>query len=267
MPRLPRLREDDFPPPGTVFLAPTADGRLAAGRVLRRAFEGGAPAALIVASPWLGDAPPPLDLPELRQTLILNHHRWTNHPERLWVFDTMPDDFRILGQIDLDPEAAAETSDTFGGWHSVPIQALKQWRWDHDRAALFEDEARETAAEAEHQRKRAAAREDYLKSLTLEALVDRKWFPNWDDDPHRPTAACRGLMTHLVHQLRAEPNLTRTFARRLLQESVKAVNRLDAEQHGIATLEREDLFEAYEQILCAARFPQLIDQIDRWREW
>ncbi len=50
-------------------------------------------------------------------------------------------------------------------------------------------------------------------------------------------------------------------------QSVKDFNRLDAVHHFISTMEREDLCEAYEQIVCAAKFPHVIDQIDQWRDW
>ena len=58
-------RQQDFPPPGTVFAAPTSDGRFSAGRVLCRQFHGGAQAALIAGTPWLGDQ---IAVPELSGT-------------------------------------------------------------------------------------------------------------------------------------------------------------------------------------------------------
>ena len=136
MPKRPKYREEEFPPPGTVFVARTDDGRLAAGRVLRREFTGGAQAALIAATPWIGDKPPSLNLPALRETLILTHHNWKNEPRIFWVSDLIPSSFTILGQIDLPEEDEAASSSSFTGWQSVPIHALKQWRWDHDRGAF-----------------------------------------------------------------------------------------------------------------------------------
>lgn len=254
--------------PGTVFVAPTRDGRLSAGRVLRREFHGGAQAALIAATPWLGNELPPLDLPALRQTLILNHHKWKDERELFWVDDLMPPDFLIVGQIELSPDDLAASSYHSTGWQSVPIQALKQWRWDHDREALLRDEALEAANQAETNRQRAEVRAEYLRTLTLDSLVDRTWFPAWETvDSNLPIHECRLLIANLVNELRTAPKLTMGVAKRLLKQSVQAFNRLDAEQQFISTIEREDLCEAYEQIMCAAKFPQVVDQIDQWRDW
>lgn len=133
------------------------------------------------------------------------------------------------------------------------------------RVAEIEVQATE---QAEAGRKRAEARAEFLRTLTLDSLVDRIWFPSWEDcDANLPLLECRSLIAKFVHELRAAPKLTRAVAKRLLKQSVQDVNRLDASHHFIATIEREDLYEAYEQILCAARFPQVVDQIDQWRDW
>lgn len=145
MSRRPKYCEQDFPPSGTIFAAPTSDGRFSAGRILRREFHGGAQGALIAASPWLGEELPPLKLPVLRETLHLSHHKWKNDPRVFWVHDPMPRDFIIVGQIEPSPNDLAASSDTFAGWQSVPIHALLQWRWDHDREALLRDEVQHAA--------------------------------------------------------------------------------------------------------------------------
>jgi hypothetical protein len=268
MSRRPKYREQDFPPPGTVFAAPTRDGRFSAGRVLCRQFHGGAQAALVAGTPWLGDELPSLNFPELRNTLVRSHHKWKNNPERFWVQEPMPPDFIIIGEIELLPEDLAATSDTFAGWQSIPLQALTQWRWDHDRESLLRDETRQAAEHAETQQKLAAARAELMRTLTLDSLVDRPWFASWEDaNSNLPRHECRSLIAKLVNELRAVPKLTLGVVRKHLKQSVKDFNRLDAERHFIATIEREDLCEAYEQIMCAAKFPQAVDQIGQWRDW
>ncbi|MGE3778196.1 MAG: hypothetical protein AB7F89_13495 [Pirellulaceae bacterium] len=260
--------EEDFPEAGTVFVAPTGDGRLAAGRVLRRQFEGGAFGALVAASRWIGREVPPLDLVELRETLVLTHHRWQATPEIFWAHSPMPADFTAIGRIELPPEDREASSFTFGGWHSVPLQALLQWRWDHDREALLREEAANAVAEAQRRQKAAAARAMLLRSLTLDSLAERKWLADWDSpSPGSPVAESRALLAQLVRELRAVPKLTKTTARRLMRQSVRAFNRLDSPRPFITTMEREELCEAYEQFACAAGFPELADEIDRWREW
>lgn len=268
MSRRPKYREQDFPPAGTVFVAPTGDGRFAAGRVLRREFHGGAQAALVAGCSWLGNEVPRLDLPALRETLILSHHKWQNAPNVFWTFDLMPPDFVIVGQIELSLSDLESSSDGYTGWQSVVLHSLSQWRWDFDREALLQDEARQVAEKAEAQRQRAATQADLMKSLTLDSLLDRAWFATWNDvESNPPMHECRSLMEKLVQELRAAPKLTLSVVKKYLKQSVNEVNRLNANRKFISTIEREDLCEAYEHIACAAKFPRVTDQIDEWREW
>ncbi len=166
----------------------------------------------------------------------------------------MPEDFIIVGQMELSPDDLAATSDFSTGWQSVPIQAQLQWRWDHDREALLKDEDRRAADLAESQRQRAAVRSEFMRTLTLDSLVDRTWFASWDDgDSNLPLHKCRSLMTELVNELRAAPKLTLGVVKKHLKQSVMDFNRLNEEHHFISTIQREDLCEAYEQIACAAK--------------
>ncbi|MBL8820203.1 MAG: hypothetical protein JNL58_29540 [Planctomyces sp.] len=235
---------------------------------MRREFHGGAKGALVAASPWLGKKLPSLKLRAIRETLYLNHHKWKNRPEVFWVHEPMPGDFIIVGQMELSPDDLAATSDSFAGWQSVPIQALLQWRWDRDREALLRDEDHRAADLAESQRQRATVRSEFMRTLTLDLLVERTWFASWDDvDSNLPLHKCRSLIANLVNELRAAPKLTLGIVKKHLKQSVMDLNRLNEEHHFISTIEREDLCEAYEQIVCAAKFPQVIDQIERWRDW
>ena len=107
-----------------------------------------------------------------------------------------------------------------------------------------------------------------MRTLTLDSLVDRTWFPSWDADfSSLPLHESQVLMSRLVGQLRDDPKLTMGLAKRLLKQSVDAFNLLDTTHQFITTAEREDLCDAYEQIMCAAGFPQLADNVDEWREW
>ena len=267
MSRRPKYREQDFPPAGTVFVAPTGDGRYAAGRVLRREFHGGAQAALIAGCSWLGNEVPQLDSPELRETLILSHHNWQSVPNVFWTFHLMPPDFIIVGQIELSPSDLAASSDGYTGWQSV-LHSLAQWRWDFDREALLQDEARQAAEKAEAQRQRAVTRAELMKSLTLSSLLDRAWFATWGNvDSDLPLHECRASMKKLVQELQAAPKLTLSVVKKHLKQSVNEVNRLNAKHNFISTIEREDICEAYDHIACAAKFPRVTDQIEEWREW
>ena len=263
-----KFGEDDFPRPGTVFVAPTKDGRLSAGRVLCSEFHGGAHAVLISGSPWIGDKAPPLDLPDLRSILYCNHHNYDSGPLLIWVHDLIPPHFIIIGELELSADELATSSNSYSGWEYIPNQVLMQWRWEHDREALVEEDARLFAEKTEASRQRAAVRAEYMRTLTLDSLAERVWFTTWEDtDIGLPLDECRSLIAKLVQELRAVPKLTLTIAKRLLKQSVKEFNRLDAKQHFINTIEREGLCEAYDQIMAAAKFPQAANQVELWRDW
>lgn len=268
MAKRPKFVESDFPEPGTVFAAPTGDGRWAAGRVLRRQFEGGAWAALLASSRWLGAAPPPLDEPLLRETLVLTHHQWKGTRDVRWTYDPPPADFLILGKIPPTAEELTEPCYTYGGWQSTPLQALTQWRWDHDREALLQEEAARAADDAQRRRQAALVRAEYQRTLTLASLAERSWLDSWDAEPLGSLKLdSQQLLTQLVAQLQSQTKLTKPLVRRLLKQTVEAFNQLDAAKPFIHTLEREELCEAFEQIVCAAGFPHLADELDQWRNW
>jgi len=263
-----RLAEGDFPEPGSVFVAPTADGRLAAGRVLRRQVEGGDCAALVAGSAWIGHALPPLDLSTLRAPLVLTHHSWRGQRNLFWTHLRMPAEFRIIGQLPLSNDDSAEFSDCFGGWQSVPLQALAQWRWDHDREALLREEAATLAAETERRRQVARVREDLLRTLSLKDLAERRWLDSWSGtaaEPHQ--ADVRQVLCQLVHDLQGEVSRTKAKVRKLLKQAIGTLNQLDTRQPFITTIEREDLCAAFEQIACASGFPPLADEVNQWRKW
>ena len=113
-----------------------------------------------------------------------------------------------------------------------------------------------------------AVRAEFMRTLTLDWVVDRTWFASWEDSgSNLPPHECRSLIAKLVNELRAAPKLTLGVAKKHLRQSVMDFNGLNEEHHFTSTIEREDLCEAYEQIACAAKFPQVMDQIERWRNW
>jgi hypothetical protein len=61
---------------------------------------------------------------------------------------------------------------------------------------------------------------------------------------------------------------TRRDITRELRICEKSLNKIDAaNNHPIETVEREDLFELFEEILTAAKQPDLIQKLDEWRDW
>lgn len=263
-----KYTEKDFPPVGSVFASQTTDGRYAVGRVLRIETEKGEARALIAASSWLGHEIPAIDLPHIFDTLVKTHHSWKSHPEVLWVNHPMPDQFRIVGQVTLSNKDRKAVSNTFGGWESIPLQALTQWRWDHDREGLLQEEAAKAAAEAERRIQNQKIRDEFMKSLTLEKLSQKDWLEDWSDEvPANAKLKSVELLIQLVAALAANSKRTKAATRKLLKQTVESLNQLDSVYSFVHTVEREDLCEALTQIVSAAGFPMLADDIDQMRDW
>lgn len=258
------LAETDFPAPGSVIAAPTGEGRWTVGRVLRRDMEGGAWGVLVLGTRWLSEAIPPLNAPQLREPLVLTHHSWQGQKNLFWTHEPLPVEFAILGSISLSNDDLGETCHRFGGWASLPLQGLIQWRWDHDRESLLREEEQKAAAEMERLRQVAQKRQEFQRTLSLELLRHQTWLESWQGLNQRKS---QEILIQLVEDLHGLPKLTKPLVRKPMKQAVEAFNRLDAAQPFLFTQEREDLFEAFEQIACASGFPQLADEIDKWRDW
>jgi hypothetical protein len=130
--------------PGDTFALLLADGRWCACRVLGKT-RGNPLQVLVMTSAWIGDAPPDdLSDPRLTTPLILTHHHWSGVADVDWVDDPVPAEAGPLGRLALTAEESALTSSsTFSAWASHSLQALLQWRWDHDREAVLAEEARQ----------------------------------------------------------------------------------------------------------------------------
>jgi hypothetical protein len=264
-----KLTLGDLPEAGTVFAMPLADGRTGICRVIRTEEQGGA-CALVAASDWIGNEPPPLDDPAIRRILIKNHHSWAGKQDLLWVSTPPPKEFRSIGKIDVTSADLKLDSAFYGHWDSLQTQVLAQWRWEHDRTAvLAEDEAKENLSAA----KRTAAerkRLEYLATVSLSDLLGKDLFPTWlDYPPQEAKESCQKTIQQLIHRLNeAEKPLTRNLVGAELKKCVQELNRLDSENNNfIESVERDDICEVLEDVVNAAIFPDLIEKIGEWRDW
>jgi hypothetical protein len=170
--------------------------------------------------------------------------------------------------IEITTKDDAIACEVYSAWETLPLQILLQWRWDNDREALLIEDAAEKARQAEERRIADQRRAELLRTVTLDSLSNRTWFETWDeelDGPH--LSASRQLVCGLVDNLRSVPELTETVARRLLRATVREFNRLDAARQFIETTHREDICDAFEIIMAAARHPELADRVEEWRDW
>ncbi len=270
MPRRRKFILTDLPEPGTVFVMPLADGRAGVCRVLRRVMELGAPRVLVAPSDWIGNESPALSNPAIRKILALTHHSWSGKPDMLWISEPPPKEFRILGQIKLLQKDVKADCGSYGGWDSLPLQVLMQWRWDHEREKVLAEDAVKKDLESAKRADVARKRFEYLATVSFVDLLAKDLFPTWDEyPPRKEKEGCQRIVQSFIKNLDASPNsLTCDFVRDQLKECVQELNEFDSKQkHFIETVEREDLHEVLEEVLHAARFPELAENIEDWRDW
>jgi hypothetical protein len=274
-----RYTEEDLPQPGSVFFIPLKDGRFGIASVVKRvtAIDPNESTAtrtiitarvLVVPSSWVG---PNIQRPsddDIRKQLVLNHHSWKNEPQAIWITEPPPADFIFAGSLQLTPEDEAKDSVTYGGWNTLCLQPLLQWRWDNDRENLLLEESAEREKVALRSRQFAEKQAEILRTTTLDDLAQRTWFTTWDAEHEilfREESV--RLIKILVQELRVLPKLTKAAVRRHLRICVEAFNQLDAKDSFIDTTHREDIIEALELIVLVTRYPNLFDAIDDWRDW
>jgi hypothetical protein len=261
-----------LPPVGSVFLMPLPNGRFGACRVIRhdKRFSDTS-RALVIASRWIGTVAPRLDEPLLREPLTKTHHSWKNQIEAFYAFDNVPEDFQLLGTLVPTNEDMRLECSSLANWCSAQLQVLIQWRWDNERDALLaEDELsrqRKQAADLEKQRER----QNYLAHLTLDKLKlkSKRRFATWKGGVSQElTNICRHVFDETIDMLMKcddKPRKRRVVS--ILQKCVDRLNQLDAEHHFIETVEREELCQEIDEIICACGFPKDEGIADRWREW
>jgi hypothetical protein len=273
MAKRPKYRPEDFPKAGTVFVTPLGNNRVGVCRVVRFLSQGGdagSPSALIAVSDWISESAPSLTDPAIRRILILNHHSWKAKPATIWVHEPPPTTFTILGHIEVLEEDSGLQCNSYGGWEGTARQALLQWRWDNDREAVLAEDVVKKAAEVSKQAEKQRARAAYLSSVSFTDILAKPLFPTWEEFP--PQAAKEGserIILLLIHTLAEHHGpLDRAFVLKHLEECVENLNDFDAQNNNfIETVEREDLVLLLEEILSAAKHPDLVDEIDNWRDW
>lgn len=271
---MPRKKTTRLPTQGDAFAVPLDDGRYSVCRVILDASSEAAKrwkskCVLVACSAWIGTAIPKSDDPALRPVLCLTHHSWAGKREMVWISDPVPDGFIPLGRIQPTPDETATECSTFGGWSSMAIQPLMQWRWDNDRAAVLEED-KETDVKAIEDRKKAEAqRQAYLARVTLTDLLNHEFFPRWED--HTPAKAIRESRNLMVTTVRSLIELGESASeeerKAVLRLCIETFNKLDAKLRFIETVEREDICEEFEAIVHACGLGRYENLADEWREW
>ncbi len=247
---------------------PPEGGRVGVCRVIRKELKE-IPVALVAVSDWISKEPPPLNHPAVRKILVKNHHNWKNVPEVIWVSSPPPKEFRLLGVIDVLSEDTKIDSTWHGGWN-FSEQPLMQWRWDNEREAVLAEDAAKNELELAKRKEAIQKRTKYLAAISFSELLAKDLFPTWDDYP--PKAAkdgCQKIIQSFIRVLDgAEKPLDRNFVSKELKKCIEEINEFDSQNKNfIETVERDDLFEVFENILNAAKFQDLVKSVVDWKDW
>lgn len=273
--------------PGELLALDVAPARWAVLRVL--AVEQGD--ACVVLTSWSG--PAGTSLAALRRNAALftpqplTHHKWSRPALGAWVKPPPPEAVTPVGRVPLRRGEAArclhpsawvsaprKTAELAGrvlpvsSWEQLLDQARKQWRWDHDRAGLLEEEAaaqvaRVAALQAAMARNAEAERAE--EAAGLEGLVRHRFLPAWaDEKPKALARAAEKLFRDAVKDLRQLP--ARSAPKRL-RGLVTELNALYA-RYELDGEDAEDLLDALERLLRATPLTaQQVDALDALREF
>lgn len=255
------------PAVGKVYAMKLEDGRYGACRVLQMDEENG---ILVAASAWIGKDIPDMEEPLLKTILKLTHHSWDGKPEIVWVDGAAPDHFTPIGWIDPTEEEQQIDCWSWGAWEGLDLQVLRQWRWDHDREALLKEDEIKAEKRQKDQEIARQAYQKYLNEVTLEQLLNKPIFLNWEGyAPDAALDASRELIQRTIKALMAigeDPDETQRMA--ILEQCIEGFNTLDG-QHDwfIETVEREDICEVFYEITHACNMNHHEDLADQWRDW
>jgi hypothetical protein len=272
MARLTKPRAEDFPSAGTVFAMPLADGRTGICRVVRfRGKSGGIDflSILVAASDWVSDGPPALNDPAVRRILPLKRN-FKGRPCLTWILKLPPAKFQKLGQIEASNQDAETRSNSYGTWEGLADGVLMEWRWEHDREKVDAEKAVELATSLSKQAEARQTRAAYLSTVSFPTLLAKELFPTWSEYQHEATKEeCERIIKSLINALAENTGpLSRTFVSAQFQTCVEKLNEFNTQNENfIETDEREDLFLLFEEIMNAAKHPDLVQNIDKWREW
>lgn len=271
---MPRKKKFPLPSQGDAFAVPLADGRYSVCRVIldndsEAARRTKSSNVLVACSQWVGSEIPKADDPSLLPILCLTHHAWKGKPEILWISEPVPETFIPIGRI---PPAESELSivcNAFGGWGSMTVQPLLQWRWDNDRDAVLAEDAEKLVRESDDRRKAALQRQDYLSQLTLNDLTTHQFFPNWDEyHSKRATRTARHIMQTTVRSLiELGESASEEDRMSLLQSCIESFNEFNTDVEFIDTVIREAICEEFELIVHACGLGQHENLADEWRNW
>ncbi|HEX7859285.1 MAG TPA: hypothetical protein VF773_03090 [Verrucomicrobiae bacterium] len=226
--------------------------------------EHGKVRALVAACDWIGKETPHLKEPGLKKILRSRF----DQPEMVWVWVPAPRAFRTIGELKITKKQREANCGMYAYWESIPIAVLLKWRWDHEREAMMREMAAQDAERERAADRAAEKRQKWLSTVTFRKLLAKDLFSEWHYPQRKDTRDLEKILKEFIRNLAKEkPPLAKAFVQRELKQCVKKINTLDEERQFIETEERVDIFDIFEEILAAAKQPELLLLVDELRNW
>ncbi len=268
-----KKKKTSLPVRGSAFAVPLEDGRYTVCRVLTNARNdlerSSIDSVLVTCSQWVGSEVPDSNDPELIPMLHLTHGSWKNKPVLIWIEKKIPADFISIGMIEPTEKEKTFESPSHAEWIFIQFQALRQWRWDHDREALQAEDVEKKSEEGRQRAQEVKARNKYLKTITLAQLLDHQFFPQWKQYPPRKAiTASRIIMNEtIVELIELGDSATQADRMQCLQNCIESFNLIDKKMEFIETVEREHICSEFEAIVHACGLGHHKNLADEWRDW
>jgi hypothetical protein len=211
-------KSQELPRVGDTYAIPLPSGGYGAIRVLRVSQQEDRPSTLVAVTPWLGDDPPSLAEPKLREIVLRRRGKFGGRPAISWYTGMPPASFVPLGAIaPTTEELALDPNGEYGG----------EWGSNMAQDALLE--AKENASGAIQQSRRKLADVDRISGVMLPddfwskiSLID--WNRNNDVEKVEP------LVEHLAA---LPPSAIAGFHRQLCEHLSRLNDARFARQLGI----------------------------------
>jgi len=188
--------------------------------------------------------------------------------------DWEPDllEFSLLGTLQVTEieKEIGEKNRSFSTWGFASADAEGEWRWAHDKelllrehALLEEDNERRVQAEKERFEKR-------LSKLNWEILLEEDLFERWTESPPFPPQAFKDALLKrfklsILELQSFGEKCPRVKVRKILKSLVNDITVLDEKfDFVIETEEREDIYNAFDDLTFLSKQRVLIDEIPDW---
>ncbi|WP_145170355.1 hypothetical protein [Gimesia aquarii] len=212
---------------------------------------------LVVGSEYLDANPPSLDDQKVYDIPILTHHSFDSEPLAFWTPMTIIPGFEKIGNVKPAEGEDQLAPGSMAQWEYILYQRIMQAQWD---GVPRPDAASEIdiieAIEQAYQKRQ--------KPLTPAGII--KKFRSLDPLDQPKAALVADILKALVRDL-GNAKDTGIEPVKIVTDCITTLNRLDAEEECIDTVERDWLIEFFQKIGKKYKIDDVYELVEEQREW